>query len=181
MLYRLAVFGLAKHHARCNHQGWSGMPYSSGTRSCHNQHQDAGIGLWLHDWLIGFQAAQDGVAFSSIVIAPAITTSAALPSMRGEYSTPRGRVVISWSRDNGGVFSLNVTAPVNTRVLTRLPTLCRDGARVTESGRVLWPVADAVKVAGISPIVGAKVSPNDGATIDVQHGSGSFRFLSMCD
>ena len=101
--------------------------------------------------------------------------------MRGEYSTPRGRVVISWSRGSGGVFSLNVTAPVNTRVLTRLPTLCRDGARVTESGHVLWPVADAVKVAGISPIVVAKVSTNGGATIDVQHGSGSFRFLSICD
>ena len=152
------------------------MPYSSGTRSCHNQHQDAGIGLWLHDWLVGFQAAQDGVAFSSIVVAPAITTSAALPSMRGEYDTPRGRVVVSWARDASGVFSLNVTAPVNTRVLTRLPTLGREGARVTESGRVLWPVAAAAEVAGIAAITAAGAGAG-GPTIDVEHGSGGYCFL----
>eukprot|EP01047_Picozoa_sp_COSAG01_P034527 COSAG01_NODE_2598_length_7399_cov_4.972740_2_plen_1464_part_00 len=169
---------IVAHNGTTMWEGWSGKPYSTGTRSCHNQHQDAGGAQWFHDSLVGLQAGQQGTAFSQVVVAPAITHSPALPSMSGEYETPRGRFVVSWSRarDLTG-FALNVTAPVNVHVTSRLPTLGRTDVTLTESGTVLWPAAPDREpaVAGVAVV---RVAVD---TIDVEHGSGSYSFVLKSD
>jgi sucrose-6-phosphate hydrolase SacC (GH32 family) len=161
-------------------EGWSGLPYSGGLRSCHNQHQDAGGLQWFHDSLVGFQQGQTGTAFESIVVAPAITTSLAIPSMAGVYETPRGVVEVSWEyvieTERKHALTLNVTTPPNTNTTTRLPGRGRAGApatRVTEGFRtVLWQ-----RDAPPPPTLDFETRwLDDGAAVEVVHGSGTYRF-----
>ena len=65
-------------------EGWSGMPYSGGTRSCHNQHQDAGGLQWFHDSLVGFQVTRRA------------STASSTPVNRADAHFACG-VVVQWS------------------------------------------------------------------------------------
>ena len=156
---------------------WSGAPFDGAMRSCHNQHQDAGGLQWFHDFLVGFQAAQTGTAFSDIVIAPAVTTHPELPSMTGSYDTPRGMVEVSWATVSGR-FAINVTAPPNTQVTTRLPLRGVKGAvaaSCAERGARLWH-ADENVACELAEGVASAVLVDGGKALEIEHGSGRYEF-----
>jgi hypothetical protein len=157
---------------------WSGKPFDGATRSCHNQHQDAGGLQWFHDFLVGFQAGETGTAFESFIVAPAITTSPELPAMRGSYDTPRGLVEVSWET-SAGAFVLNVTAPPNTRAATRVPLRGVGGIhalRCMERDVVLWHATSGshMHLSKLGTGIESVVAVDGGEALQVTHGSGLF-------
>ena len=81
--------------------------------------------------------------------------------VKASHETPYGKVSSAWTRKDG-TFELRVEVPGNTRATVRLPKALLAG--VTEGGQPL---------AGVSGVSGLK---QDGDTVVVEIGSGSYRF-----
>ncbi len=121
----------------------------------YNHYAFGSVMAWVYRRVAGIDTSADGPGFQHIVLAP--QRSALMNSASAEYDSVYGRVATSW-KDDGKVFTLNVTIPPNSTATVTLPGsaashLYQDGLPITGSGK-----AEAHRV---------------------QVGSGSYRFESM--
>lgn len=115
---------------------------------------------WFYQGLAGIQQQDDSVAYQNICIAPAFLTE--FDDVMASYHCPYGLIRSEWKRSEGKI-TLNVTIPVNTTAHIILPT--SDFEQVQESGKPLTHRSDVICI------------PNKDDPLQVQVGSGSYRFL----
>jgi hypothetical protein len=156
----------------------SGEPdLSLGQPPTHNHHFLGGCVQWFHDSLVGLSQG-NGSAFSDMLIAPDIVTSADLPSMEGVYDLPRGRVRVAWEVSVEQGFTLNVVLPANTRATILVPggpkQHCTRNAFQLFEG--LTPVWEAGKSASNVPASMLHVECRQDGRLALRVGSGSYNF-----
>jgi alpha-L-rhamnosidase len=106
--------------------------------------------------------------YKTITIAPQVVAD--LESASASIQTVMGTVSSSWQRE-GQTISLDVTIPVNTRAVVRVPKLGLENVAIAESGQVVWQ--DGAFLGGVQGITDGTERADD-VTFEV--GSGSYRF-----
>lgn len=118
-----------------------------------NHYAYGAIGDWMYRVMAGIEIDPNQPGYRHILIQP--MPGGGFTSVRASHESPYGKVVSAWEiRD--GRFTLTVEVPANTRATVRLPKARLDDVR--ESG---------------SPVQGRQ----DGETVEVQVGSGRYRFV----
>jgi alpha-L-rhamnosidase len=120
----------------------------------------------LYGGLAGIVRTSPG--YKTIRIAPQVVAD--LESAQASIETVRGKVSSIWRRDATSI-SLEVTIPVNTRALVRVPKLGLENVRIAESGQIVWQ--DGALVSGVQGITSG-IERTDDVTFEV--GSGTYRF-----
>jgi alpha-L-rhamnosidase len=83
---------------------------------------------WFYRSLLGINAAAPG--FKKIIIKP--QPAGDLTWAKGSYQSIYGEIKSEWKKENG-LFTLNVSVPVNTSAVIYIPSI--DTGKITESGR----------------------------------------------
>lgn len=122
-----------------------------------NHYSYGAIGDWLYRDAVGLHETSAG--FKTMAVKP--HTGGGFTQMRAEQITPYGRAAAEW-RDEAGVFTLEVTIPVNTTAEIYVPSTSADGVML--DGAAVSASADA-SLEGYA----------DGYT-KVKVGSGTYRF-----
>ena len=122
-----------------------------------NHYSYGAIGDWLYRDAVGLHETSAG--FKTMAVKP--HTGGGFTQMRAEQITPYGRAAAEW-RDEEGVFTLEVTIPVNTTAEIYVPSTSADGVML--DGAAVSASADA-SLEGYA----------DGYT-KVKVGSGTYRF-----
>ena len=135
-------------------------PLTGSGMNSHNHPMMGSVSSWFQKYLGGINPDPQGPGFKRIVIRPYVLGD--LTWVHAEYNSPYGLICSSWRRENG-VFSLQVTVPVNTTATVYVPRL--HAANVTEGGK---PAATAEAVKFIGETEGEMV---------FEVGSGSYEFL----
>lgn len=106
-------------------ESWAALRFVS------NNHMMLGhLMEWLYSGLLGIRSAEDGLAFKSIEIRPAII--AGLPAASGRYDSPYGPIEVAWSQ-LADELEMKVCIPPNTQARIYVPH--RQGSQPTEGGR----------------------------------------------
>jgi alpha-L-rhamnosidase len=111
-----------------------------------------GLGHWMWKNLAGIAPVAPG--FAEVTVMPRIHDTVGPRAVRGEFLSPRGRIVSSWSVTEGGVL-LNVSLPVGVQAATIVvPFIMVEGTAVAgvikEHGIIVWNgTAPVGKHAGI--------------------------------
>lgn len=111
------------------------------------------IGAWFYRSLGGIRPDEPG--FKSFIVAPYTKT---LDWVKCEYTSPYGKIVSNWSKENGKL-TMNITVPPNTTATVYVP-----GKNITEGGA---PVAKAAGVLSLQTEQGE-------TAINVQSGNYTF-------
>lgn len=121
LVYQLATRPTGNSYAKFINQGatslpehWSGM---GGTGS-QNHYMIGMLEGWLHDGLAGLQQAAGSVAWEHVLVEPALVTG--VDHAASSYDSVRGTIATGWKRD-GGVLTMTVEVPGNTRATVRVP------------------------------------------------------------
>jgi len=114
---------------------------------------------WLYNGVAGIQATSPG--FRTVQIDP--NPVGGLTSASGSEQTPLGPVSSSWTR-SGTSFALTVTVPVGSKATVCVPAA--SASSVTESGSAL------------ANVVGVTVTGMQGSCLQLQVGSGTYKFQS---
>lgn len=109
---------------------------------------------WFYGGLAGIRQSENSVAWRAIVIQP--ETVGDITYVKGSYESLYGTIVSEWKKE-GGVFTLNVTIPANTKATIYIPGAA--GKQVMENG-------SAVKVKNYKK----------GAAV-VEVGAGEYKFV----
>ncbi|WP_138754282.1 glycoside hydrolase family 78 protein [Paenibacillus sinopodophylli] len=126
-----------------------------------NHYAYGSIGDWMYRIVAGIQTLEQTPGYKRSVIAP--QPGDGLDWAEGVLETQYGKLRSRWDRSEDGAYSLNVTIPVNTTALIRLPASHKK-AKVTESGS---PLHQSVGITAIS---------DTESGIIIEAGSGSYRF-----
>ncbi len=99
----------------------------------YNHYAFGSVMAWVYRRVAGIDTAEDGPGFHHILIAP--QRSPRMASASAEYDSVYGKVATRW-KDDGKLFSLDVTIPANTSASILVPgaatsQLSQDGKRVT--------------------------------------------------
>jgi alpha-L-rhamnosidase len=78
------------------------------------------IDEWFTAGLAGIKQAEDSIAYRDLVIKPQVVGN--LGEVNGEYMTPYGEVLSSWTRDGDDAPTLSVTVPSNSTAEVWAPT-----------------------------------------------------------
>ena len=114
-----------------------------------------------------------------MAIIPRIHDTVGPRAVRGEFLSPRGRILSSWRVDHGGSVSLNVSLPIGVQAVTILvPYPMFDGMAVPgvikEHGALIWDGQASVgKHAGIAHAVARE----DGVAFVASNGDYAFESL----
>ena len=129
----------------------------------------ASVAEWLFSYVGGI--GQEGVGFTNLVIKPHIGEG--LTYARTSYDSIRGTIAVRWEK-SGGALALDVTIPANSSATVSLPSFWKGPVRIQENGKTLW--SHEAYVSGVPGIAGASVN---GDRVEVQVGSGTYRFRVM--
>jgi alpha-L-rhamnosidase len=88
----------------------------------------------------------------------------------GTVPTVKGLITTRWEKKDNGQFTLSVIVPPNTRASIYIPKFSQENLAITESGKLLWPVASEAKDPGV-----LAVSEED-SSIKCLVGAGDYRF-----
>jgi len=153
-----------RHGATTIWERWDGWTAERGFEdpgmNSFNHYSLGSVGEWLYRYVAGIDVDPERPGYAHIVIHP--RPGGGLTHARAAYDSIRGVIASAW-RIADGVFSLQVTIPVNTTATVYLPAVER--AVVTESG---MPLSDAPGVTS------ARVQ-DGGAVVAVASGAYDFR------
>ena len=121
LVYRMVTNPTGPSYASIVDQGattlWENLTGSGGSKD----HQFLGdVASWLVHDLVGIDQAPGSLEYRRLVIRPAIVGG--LSHAAGSYTTPQGRVAVSWAVDAGGRVDLHVTIPADTTAEIWVPT-----------------------------------------------------------
>ncbi|MBR7826591.1 family 78 glycoside hydrolase catalytic domain [Actinospica sp. MGRD01-02] len=133
-------------------EDWGGL----GTNGSQNHWMLGALDAWFTGGVGGIDQSEDSVAFSDLVIAPAVVGS--LTSAAATYQSPQGRISTSWQTGPGSI-SLDASVPANTTATVALPLAAAGGS-----------------AAQVSATDGAKLTGNDGTNATWRVGPGDWRF-----
>ena len=87
---------------------------------------------WFYGGLAGIRQPAQSVAWRDIVIQPEVVGD--ITHVKGSYESLYGTIISEWKKE-GGVFTLKVTIPANTKATIYLPDAM--GKHVTEAGKAV--------------------------------------------
>ena len=96
----------------------------------YNHYAFGSVMAWVYRRVAGIDTAEDGTGFHRLVIAP--ERSRLMGSASAEYESVYGRIATRW-KDDGKVFTLDVTIPANVRATVTVPAA--EGSELYEGGR----------------------------------------------
>jgi alpha-L-rhamnosidase len=124
-----------------------------------NHYAYGAIGDWMYQVMAGIEIDEALPGYKHILIQP--RPGGGFTSVRASHMTMYGKVSSAWAFKDGS-FELAIEVPANTRATVRLPQA--QLASVTESGHA------------IGNGNGIAATKQDGQTVVVEIGSGSYRF-----
>jgi len=127
------------------------------------------VSEWFHKSILGIQQTENSVAFSDIVIKPAIVGG--LQWAKGHYKSVRGKIGNSWWRFGDDVF-MNIEIPPNTKATVYLPIFHRGQPDVYEGDYLLVRKGEAAENLPAE----FKFVRNTGDHIVLEIGSGNYEF-----
>ncbi|MER7689805.1 family 78 glycoside hydrolase catalytic domain [Streptomyces sp. NPDC097610] len=95
-----------------------------------NHHFLGQVDAWLINGPAGINQAPGSVGYRQLEIAPAVVGN--LTHASGVYRTPQGLVASAWRKDSRGRLTLQITVPVGSTAVVRVPAHAHD--RVTANG-----------------------------------------------
>ncbi|MCX6879802.1 MAG: hypothetical protein NTW21_39260 [Verrucomicrobia bacterium] len=119
-------------------------------------------------YIAGIQPTSGG--FATFDVRPA---TGGLAFAEGTVPTIKGPIATRWEKGAGGRFALSVSVPPNTRATVCMPMLVPGKIRITESGKLLWPLESAVKIPGVLAV------KCDDPFIRCEVGSGTYSFVAL--
>ena len=140
---------------------WNGNTADPAMNSGNHVMQIGDLAVWMYEYLAGIRSDPEKPGFKHSIIRP--YPAGDLSFVKATHQTMYGKLASSWKREKG-VFTLDVTVPVNTTATVWVPA--KDAAAVTESGR------KAADVKGVK-----FVRSEDGAAI-FEVPSGGYTFKS---
>ena len=96
----------------------------------YNHYAFGSVMAWVYRRVAGIDVMDDGAGFRHIAIAP--QRSELMTSASAEYESVYGKISTRW-KDDGKVFSLDVTIPANTSAAVTVPGLA--GSELYEGGK----------------------------------------------
>jgi alpha-L-rhamnosidase len=136
-------------------EDWGGM----GTNGSQNHWMLGALDSWFTAGIGGIEQSENSVAFTDLVIAPAVVGS--LTSASATYQSPQGQIATGWQLDAGSI-TLDVRVPANTTATVTLPLTAASG-----SG------------ARLSATDGAQLTGNDGINAVWRVGPGDWQFRAV--
>ncbi len=125
------------------------------------------VDAWFYRTIAGLTPLLPG--WKSVKVRPHVLGDLAHAEARIE--TVSGRVAAAWTRSDDA-FSLEISLPAGARGEAHVPLLW-PGARISESGRVLWRAGRTVEQAD-----GIELAGDDGSWVAFKVGSGLYKFES---
>jgi len=125
------------------------------------------VDAWFYRVLAGLSPALPG--WKKVRVRPHVLGD--LTFVEASLETVAGRIRSAWKRTRD-VFSLEVRVPVGSTGEVRVPLL-GPGARILESGKILWRAGHAV-----DPVPGIVLAGDDGGSVVFEVGSGAYSFES---
>jgi alpha-L-rhamnosidase len=142
---------------------WNGIrtdgSFEPASMNSFNHYAYGAIGDWMYRVMVGIDTYEDGVGYQHIKIEPHVGGSFTYAS--ASLKTYYGTVSSGWKL-NGDIIQIDAVIPPNTHATVILPVKSR--TEITENGKTL---TDDIKTS---------VSENNGNSIQVEIGSGTYHF-----